>query len=198
MNGSRSNRVLNKLLIAWFFLAVGFLAWLLMCGVHEFGHALHAWMSGGSVRKVVLHPLAISRTDVNADANLRFVAWGGFVWGTAIPLALWAATFRSGNRRRYYVEFFCGFCLAANGAYLTTGMWSPAGDTWVLRSRGESPVVMAVVGAVLAAAGIWQWHRLDKHAKRNWVSQVSRRDIAGVTICLAIVIIGELLLFPAN
>ena len=40
------------------------LSWLLMQAVHELGHAIGAWISGGHVERVVLHPLTISRTDV--------------------------------------------------------------------------------------------------------------------------------------
>jgi hypothetical protein len=41
------------------------LSWLGMMIVHELGHVLLAWASGETIFKVVLHPLAISRTDVS-------------------------------------------------------------------------------------------------------------------------------------
>ncbi|MBI5758664.1 MAG: hypothetical protein HZA46_09115 [Planctomycetales bacterium] len=66
------------------------LSWLLMQGFHEFGHVLHAWVSGGTVVRVRLHPLEISRTDVFPNPNPQFVAWGGAVWGSVIPLGLLA------------------------------------------------------------------------------------------------------------
>jgi len=40
------------------------LCWLAMQIIHEAGHVLAAWVTGGTVTAVVLHPLAISRTDV--------------------------------------------------------------------------------------------------------------------------------------
>ena len=46
------------------------LSWLWMQVVHEAGHVAAAWLWGGSIAKVVLHPLAISRTDVANNANL--------------------------------------------------------------------------------------------------------------------------------
>jgi hypothetical protein len=50
----------------WQVLLVGSLVplcWLGMQAVHEFGHVAALWASGGTVAKVVLHPLTISRTD---------------------------------------------------------------------------------------------------------------------------------------
>jgi hypothetical protein len=64
------------------------LSWLLMQVVHEFGHVLHAWASGGIVVRVVLHPLEISRTDVSPNPRPQFVAWGGAAWGSLIPLLM--------------------------------------------------------------------------------------------------------------
>ncbi len=36
------------------------LCWLGMMAVHELGHVVGAWLTGGRVAKVVLHPLTIS------------------------------------------------------------------------------------------------------------------------------------------
>ena len=36
------------------------LSWLGMQAVHEAGHVLHAWWSGGRVERLVLHPLTLS------------------------------------------------------------------------------------------------------------------------------------------
>jgi len=43
------------------------LSWLLMQALHETGHVLGAWLTGGQVVKLVLNPLAISRTDVSPN-----------------------------------------------------------------------------------------------------------------------------------
>jgi len=37
-------------------------SWWAMQAVHEFGHVLGAWLTGGRVERVVLSPLTISRT----------------------------------------------------------------------------------------------------------------------------------------
>jgi len=42
-----------------------FLSWLAMMAVHELGHVLHAWASGGVVERVSLPLLSFSRTTIN-------------------------------------------------------------------------------------------------------------------------------------
>ena len=63
------------------------LSWLWMMIVHELGHVSLAWACGETVSKVVLHPLAISRTDVTHDKHPLLVIWGGAALGSLIPLA---------------------------------------------------------------------------------------------------------------
>lgn len=162
--------------------------------MHEFGHVLHAWISGGTVTKVVLHPLAISRTDVRPNPAPRFVVWGGFVWGVALPGVISLVAASRNWRWQPFFAFLAGFCLLANGAYLALGFWSPVGDTRMLVRHGEFPALLLVLGVALTTAGLWQWHRLDRNAGRDWTRRLTRRDIAGVTIALASVIIAEWLL----
>jgi hypothetical protein len=63
-------------------------AWFAMQAVHECGHVLAAWLTGGTVQRVVLHPLSISRTDVSPNPHPLAVAWAGPIFGAAAPLAL--------------------------------------------------------------------------------------------------------------
>src|SRR5262245_50003137 len=111
-------------------------SWLAMQVVHEFGHVVHAWMSGGHVTKVVLNPLEISRTDVQPNPSPQFVTWGGPVWGSLLPLAAWFVARRLGWARAWFLRFFAGFCLIANGGYLLAGSFYPAGDAETLIQSG--------------------------------------------------------------
>src|SRR5437764_5916291 len=93
-------------------------SWLGMQAVHESGHVLGAWATGGEVARVVLHPLTISRTDLARNPRPLPVTWAGPVVGVLLPLAalgLAAALRRPGV---YLLRFFAGSCLIANGAYL--------------------------------------------------------------------------------
>lgn len=85
-------------------------SWLAMMAVHELGHVVHAIVSGGHVQRVVLHPLAISRTDVSPNPHPLFVAWGGAIWGTVIPLVLLAVVRTVAPKYTYLAAFFAGFC----------------------------------------------------------------------------------------
>src|SRR5207244_10439690 len=65
-------------------------SWLGMQAVHELGHVLGAWLTGGRVARVVLYPLTISRTDLADNPRPLVVVWAGPLVGVTIPLLLWA------------------------------------------------------------------------------------------------------------
>lgn len=65
------------------------LSWLGMMAVHELGHVIGAVLTGGKVARVVLHPAAISRTDVSPNPVPLIVAWAGPIFGALIPLFFW-------------------------------------------------------------------------------------------------------------
>ena len=60
--------------------------WLGMQVVHESGHVACAWVGGEMVSRVVLHPLALSRTDTTHDRHPLLVIWGGPILGSLLPL----------------------------------------------------------------------------------------------------------------
>ncbi len=70
--------------------SIFYLSWLGMMIVHELGHVLAALVSGERVFKVVLHPLAISRTETSHEMRPLVVIWGGALLGCFIPLVTWA------------------------------------------------------------------------------------------------------------
>ena len=65
------------------------LSWLGMMIVHELGHVLFSWLSGGVVARTVLGPLEFSRTELETNPHPLFVAWGGALVGAVIPLLVW-------------------------------------------------------------------------------------------------------------
>jgi hypothetical protein len=99
-----------------------------MMAVHELGHVLGAKTTGGTVERVVLHPLAISRTDVSPNPRPLLVVWAGPIVGVLLPLALLIVFKAAKILLTYLVQFFAGFCLIANGAYLGAGSFSGAGN----------------------------------------------------------------------
>ena len=137
------------------------LSWLAMQAVHEAGHVLAAWASGEAVHRVVLHPLAISRTDVTHDRHPRIVAWGGPVVGATLPLGMFALARR--RRLSYLLRFFAGFCLVANGAYLGVGAFDGVGDAGDLLRFGASRWSLVAFGLAAAPSGLALWHGLGPH-----------------------------------
>ena len=134
------------------------LSWLGMMVVHEAGHVLAAWLDGARVQRVVLHPLAISRTDVTQPRHPVLVAWGGPLVGALVPLgALGVAKLRR-SPYDYLPQFFAGFCLLANGLYLGVGSFSGVGDAGDLLRYGARRWMLVAFGAVTAPLGLVLWN----------------------------------------
>ena len=136
-------------------------SWLGMMAVHELGHVLHAWVSGATVLAVRIPLLGFSITELGMNPRPHFVAWGGVVWGCALPLAVWALFVTRRWRGWRLLQFFTGFCLVANGAYLGAGWVDDAGDAGDLLAYGAPVWVRLAVGVVAAAAGLYLWHGLE-------------------------------------
>lgn len=141
-------------------------SWWLMLAVHELGHVLGAWLTGGMVTEVDLHPLRISRTAVDPNPRPVIVAWSGPIIGVLLPLLAWYLAGRSnrpGPRRiTPWLRFFSGFCLIANGAYLASGLWQPVGDAADLLRLSVPVWQLALFGFTAFAAGLWCWHGLGR------------------------------------
>lgn len=137
-------------------------SWYGMMLVHELGHALHAVVSGGTVERSVWTPFAFSRTEVGRNPHPALVAWGGFVWGVLIPLAMVGAARLARLPHGFLLRFFAGFCLIANGAYLAAGAVAPVGDTEDLVRLGTPAWVLAAAGTPMVAGGLWMWNGLGR------------------------------------
>src|SRR5437763_5486921 len=86
-------------------------SWLAMQMVHESGHVLGAWLTGGRVERVVLNPITISRTDLKHNPNPSIVVWAGPIIGVVAPLLLWGTAALIRLRGAFVMRFFAGFCL---------------------------------------------------------------------------------------
>jgi hypothetical protein len=138
-------------------------SWLGMQAVHEFGHVAGAWLTGGRVARVVLHPLTISRTDLARNPHPLLVVWAGPVLGCLLPLAAWSLAAALRWPWAYLPRFFAGFCLVANGAYIAVGSLDRVGDAGVMLRHGSPAWWLWAFGAVAVPAGLWLWHRQGPH-----------------------------------
>jgi hypothetical protein len=135
-----------------------------MQAIHELGHVLGAVLTGGRVKRVVLSPLTISRTDLSENPHPLFVAWAGPLFGAATPLLLWVAAFgavkHSFARLRHFLQFFAGFCLLSNGLYISLGSFHHIGDSGDLLHFGSPIWNLWLFGAVTTPLGLFLWHKM--------------------------------------
>jgi len=164
---TRPRRLRPPLLRKLLLLAFGALCWYGFMAVHESGHVLAAWVSGGSVERVVLHPLQFSRTDLGSNPHPVFVALAGAVWGCVLPLGAWLVA--RGLKWKYEVllRAFAGFCLVANGAYLGAAFILPVGDAEDLIRLGVPVWAFAVPGVLVFGVGVWVWDGLGERLGTN-------------------------------
>jgi hypothetical protein len=170
------------------------LSWLLMQAVHESGHVLHAWFSGGKVLQVVLTPLQISRTDYSCNPYPQFVVWGGPLWGCVVPVALALAAKWRGISCAPLLRFFAGFCLIANGVYLGSAPVCAVGDAQELLNYGVPAWALALTGLPAVAVGLYAWNGLGPYFGMGEANgSIDRRAAIGVAAALAIAVAAELL-----
>ncbi len=180
-------RLLSVLVFCLAWLGV---CWLAMMTVHETGHILAAIASGGTVTSVVLSPVAISRTDVSPNPWPAVVVWLGPIFGVIFPVLLWQVIPRSWSWPKGLLQFFAGFCLIANGAYLGIGSFEQIGDCKEILRTGSPIWTMWLFGLITTGSGFWLWHQLGSpkdllkkdspvDSKAAWLSALALAFIAG-------------------
>lgn len=160
------------------------LCWLGMMAVHEAGHVCAAWLTGGVVTQVVLHPLAISRTDVDPNPQPHLVAWMGPLCGVLLPLCFWGAAEKLRWPGAFLLRFFTGFCLIANGLYIGIGSVDRIGDAGDLLRNGSPHWVLWAFGAIAAPGGIWLWHGQSRYFGLGTEAEPVAAEIAWLTLGL--------------
>ncbi|HQR08894.1 MAG TPA: hypothetical protein PLN21_18885 [Gemmatales bacterium] len=173
------NRLHQSLLIGSTILA----SWLGMQAIHEFGHVVGAWATGGTVSQVVLSPLTISRTDLAQNPSPLMVVWMGPILGVIIPLLLWLLGRLIKMPGSYVLRFFAGFCMIANGLYIGVGTFDRVGDCGVMLRNGSPEWHLWLFGALTAPAGLWLWHQQGIHFGLGRANgQVDKRVAYGVCV----------------
>lgn len=135
-------------------------AWLLFQAVHELGHVVGGWLTGGEILRVVLHPLTISRTDLGTNPSPLIVCWFGPVFGAFAPLITWSVAQSRRVACEFWLRFFAGFCLIANGAYLFVGVREGIGDAGDLLKFGSPAWQLYLFGATTIPMGLLLWNGL--------------------------------------
>ena len=136
------------------------LCWLLMQAVHELGHVVCCLATGGAIAKVVLSPLAFSRTDSSGSAWPLLVVWAGPVVGVVLPLVLLAVSKVALPKWSYLFQFFAGTCLIANGGYIGAGSLGKVGDAGDMIRLGSPLWSLWLFGLMTLPAGLYLWNGL--------------------------------------
>src|SRR5688572_14659004 len=168
-------------------------SWLGMQAVHELGHVFGAWLTGGKVQKVVLHPLTISRTDLAENPQPLVVVWAGPLLGVLLPILIWLAAAAAKMPGSFVLRFFSGFCLIANGLYIALGSLGRIGDCGEMLRHGSQLWQLWLFGLVTVPAGLWLWHGqgaefgLGKSPKV--VSPVIAYTILGIVLTMIVAVL---------
>ena len=166
-------------------------SWLGMQAVHELGHVLAAGITGGRVARVVLHPLTISRTDVAENPHPLLVVWAGPICGVLLPLLLWACVSRFKPNAAFLPRFFAGFCLLANGLYISIGSLDRVGDCGEMLKHGSPVWLLWGFGLLTVPCGLWLWH--GQGARFGWGS--SPNEVNQTVTVASLIIACTLLAF---
>jgi hypothetical protein len=165
-----------------------------MQAVHEAGHVVGAWATGGDVERVVLHPLSISRTDVRPNPHPLLVVWAGPLSGVLLPLAFWGVAAMIRLRGAFVLRFFAGFCCVANGAYIGFGSFAKVGDCGEMLRHGSPLWLLWIFGVITIPIGFLLWHRQGMHFGLGHAGVVDRPVAYSVAIVSVILVLCGLFL----
>ncbi len=167
--------------------------WLAMMVVHELGHVVTAWVLGVPIEALLLHPLALSRTDLGAHPGRLAAIWGGPLLGVALPVFWWLTSRFAKSPEWFVARFFAGFCLIANGAYLGVGWIDSIGDAGDLIRMGSPVWTLIVFGVVTVPTGFALWNGLAREFGLGKDARPVKPGVAlGVFAALCVIVITEL------
>ncbi len=155
-----------------------------------------AWVSGGTVVDIDLHPLRISHTFVQPNPIPVVVVWAGPIIGVFLPLLLWIVLRRVWRLKKYLFRFFAGFCLIANGVYLGSVGIEAVGDARDLVQLGVPLWTMFAFAAFTVPAGFFLWNGQGKNfGIGNHAKQILNQDAVGVALFTFVLVVSEWIYF---
>ena len=130
-------------------------SWCAMTFVHESGHVVCGWASGGTLQDADLAPWHLPHSNFDPDPHPLVTLWGGPILGAAVPLVVALAV------RRGWAWFIAYFCVLANGSYLAVAWVTGESylDTARLLQNGAHPATVAGYCVVTIGAGYFGFRR---------------------------------------
>lgn len=125
--------------------------------LHELGHAIAMWVTGGSVTRIVITPFSWSYTYYgSAPKYPQFADWSGLIIGSILSLLI---VFMIRKQRSPYVVpfLFAGFAPLLNGGgyFLVDALVLKRGDAASLIASGVPMSSVAGAGLLFLAVGLY-------------------------------------------
>ena len=134
-----------------------------MQAVHELGHCIGAWLTGGRVLAVVLHPLTISSTIYSRNPHPLFVVWAGPLIGAILPFIVFLLAAKFVIPALFLFRFFAGFCMLVNGLYIGLGSFIEFLDAGDMMNYGSPQWTLILFGIVTTSIGLYLWNGLGPY-----------------------------------
>ncbi|MFT5497410.1 MAG: hypothetical protein ACI9TH_002816 [Kiritimatiellia bacterium] len=170
-------------------------SWLMMQVVHEMGHVIGAWLTGGEVTRVALHPFIFSRTDLEHNPHPLIVVWAGAVFGVVGPLLVLLVAKWLRSPGLYLFRFFAGFCCMVNGIYISCFPVDGMADPSVMIEYGSPRWALILFGVVTVPLGFYLWHRQGARFGLGDSEGHVNRSAVIVSCVLLVCVVGLELLF---
>ena len=124
-------------------------SWCVMTFLHESGHILCDWASGGTLQQADVAPWHLPHSSFDPDPQPLVTLWGGPILGALVPLTVALLA------RRDWMWFIAYFCVLANGSYLAVAWFTGERhlDTPKLLHHGAHPATIAAYCALTIGAG---------------------------------------------
>lgn len=167
-------------------------SWLGMQAIHETGHVIGARLTHGTVGRVVLHPLTISRTDMVQNPSPLLVVWAGPIFGVTAPLLMWLLTAAMRLPGEFVLRFFAGFCLIANGVYIAIGSLNGIGDSGQMLRHGSAIWQLWLFGLLTAPTGLLLWNKQGPFFGLGVAKGKVHRGVAlgSLVACVCLIVLG--------
>lgn len=160
-------------------LAIVCWVWLATLLVHELGHVVAAFATGGRIAAVELRPGWLPHTLVQPNPAPNLVLWSGFVMGIAAPqAAAWLVKLNIGLIDSS-VRSWAAFCVLFSGVYLVAGCWERLTDSGQLAAEGWPRWLLIAVGATLGVLGY-------ARSRAAWIDAARRLERSRLTASHAV------------
>jgi hypothetical protein len=114
--------------------------------LHEIGHVVGAWLTGGQTHSLVVHPFSTSSVEVNPDPRPLVTHIAGILAPPLVGLALFRGLRPFLSPALLPLLLVPSIAWASSGLYLLVGAALQAGDALVLMQQGVPRTLLFAAG----------------------------------------------------